>query len=478
MFSGLLLPAAFAPFHWPIIALISLTSLLLILHKSTPKQALYHGLLFGLGFFGVGTSWVYISIHHFANASILASISITLALTLLLALFVVATCYLSVKLAKNARTLCLFSFPATWVLFEYLRTYIPFGGFPWLLIGYSQTNNILAPYAPILGIYFISILICISAGSMALLLIKPLKKSTYISLLVMVLIWIGGKQLAHIQWTKSMAKKLAVSLIQGNIPQSTKWNPHDSMLALTRYTQASKELKNQLIIWPETAIPQYRENIPLFFMELRSKLNSNNSTLITGEPIYNNASGQYYNGLWMLGKHHGEYLKRHLVPFGEYFPLQQWLHPILSALKIPMSSFTPGPNSQTLLHIGATTISPFICYEIIYPQLALNSVKHANILLTISDDSWFGHSIARAQHLQMAQMRSLETGRAQIFSSNNGITALINKQGEITVSLPTNQFLTLHGSIHPAKGSTPLMHWGYWPTFLLCIGLLALTILP
>ncbi len=187
------------------------------------------------------------------------------------------------------------------------------------------------------------------------------------------------------------------------------------------------------------------------------------TTLITGIPFRPEGQQRYHNSIMALGSGEGVYLKQRLVPFGEYVPLEEQLRGLISFFDLPMSAFSPGPADQPPLRAGAFRIAPFICYEVVYPDLVASGARNADLLITISNDSWFGNSIGPLQHLQMAQMRALENGRYMIRGTNNGISAIIDHRGRITAR--TGQFVeeSLSGKVEVMLGETPFSSFGSRP---------------
>ena len=194
-----------------------------------------------------------------------------------------------------------------------------------------------------------------------------------------------------------------------------------------------------------------------YVAQLAVAAKQHHSTIILGVPIEKNQ--KYYNGLIAIGEGHGEYAKQHLVPFGEYLPFEKYLRGIIGFFNLPMSDFSAAAK-QTYLNANGIRIAPFICYEIAYPALVLQAAANSQLLITLSDDSWFGRSIAMAQHLQIAQQRALETGRYLLFVSNSGITAIINPKGGVQASIPAFRVGVLDGKITAMQGITPIVWLG------------------
>src|SRR3989338_4698100 len=229
----------------------------------------------------------------------------------------------------------------------------------------------------------------------------------------------------------------------------------------TYYQLTSQHWDSALIIWPEAAIATTQLEAQPYLHELNELAKQHQVTLITGIPLQLN--NYFYNGLVVLGANEGTYLKRHLVPFGEYLPMR-WLFGIFSNfVDIPMADLSAGPLQQKLLTADGMTIAPYICYEIAYPEEMAETLQQEQIILVLTDDSWFGKSIASQQHLQIADWRAIETGREVLTATNNGITAIIGPDGKIIQQLPRDQRLVLTYKVQPMTGTTPWLQWQMWP---------------
>jgi len=472
LIAGLLLPFAFAPAAFYPLAIVAPALLLWLWLKASPKQAFWLGFTFGIGFFGLGVSWVYISIHVFGNTAPLLAAFITALFIIILALYPAMQGYLLTRFfPENSFSKFYLVFPGGWVLLEWLRSWIA-SGFPWLLLGASQTNSFLKGYAPVIGEFGISFLVVLCSALLVSIFIYGWRVSHRI-LLAFAAIWIIGGVLTQIHWTKAKGLPLTVTLVQGDVPQQLKWTPDFLKPTLERYTKLSTPYWNtDLIVWPEAAIPDLLNNVQDFITDLRTQAAEHYTTFIIGVPV---AEGfNYYNAMLLLHENKQQlYYKRHLVPFGEYLPFERWLRGLIGFFNIPMSNFSAGSMQQPLLQFNNIFIAPFICYEIAYQQEVLPELPQANILVTISNDAWFGHSFASAQHLQIGQLRALETGRYHLFTSNSGMTAIIDPQGNIQASLPPYQIAVLTGKVKSMVGATPLVWMGGKP-ILIIIGLLVI----
>lgn len=479
LIAGAVLPFAFAPFNLYTLAFLSPAVLLWIWLRSTPWQACYRGFLFGFGFFGVGTSWVYISIHNFGNASVFLASFITALLIAFLALYFALQGYLSRQLFQHKsitiQSLCVF--PAMWLILEVLRAFL-FTGFPWLSLGYSQFSTPLHSLTPLFGVFGLSLATCFISGALVVLATRMEKMTPKIlAIVIIVVLMVAGWSLNGRLWTQPTGKAISTSLVQGDIAQEIKWKPEQLMNILNVYKNITSTLWNsKLIVWPEAAIPTYPEDVEAYYQYMNKLAKQNDSYLIIGSPLYDPATKQFYNGLQMIGAGHGVYYKRHLVPFGEYIPLKSVFGPLIKKLHIPMSDFSKGPAKQKPLQVGPIKIASFICYEIAFSREVLRYIIGTQLIINISDDSWFGHSIALNQQLQMAQFRALETGRPVLSSTNTGVTAIINSLGKIVAVLPIDQPRSLTGKVMPMKGETPLMRWDYYPILVIVVLLLLISV--
>lgn len=463
LIAGSFLPLAFAPFGYYPIGVIAPAILLWLWTKASSRQALLYGLLFGIGFFGFGVSWVYISIHTYGNATILTGILITGAMVLFLALFPAFQGYLLNRLfpANNLRKLLL-AFPASWVLFEWMRTWI-LSGFPWLLLGCSQIDSPLRGYVPIVGEAGLAYFVTLSAGMLVSLFL--IRKNWYrlIVIVAAIALWSGGWLLNFVHWVKPNGLSLKVSLVQGNIPQQQKWDPKQLDQILATYTRlTNKNLDSDLVVWPEGAIPAYPQEIKTYLRVLQAAAKFEHKTIFSGIPIYDPATKRSYNGAMALGLARGIYLKQHLVPFGEYLPFKAILSWLPNYFTIPMSGYSSGPKHQKPIIVNGVVIAPFICYEIAYAGLVLSHFPRANLLITLCDDSWFGKSIAAAQHVAIARMRSMETGRYQLLSTNTGISAIIDARGKIIATAPEFQEYVLTATVKGMHGLTPWVSYMHY----------------
>jgi apolipoprotein N-acyltransferase len=477
--SGALVTLSLAPFNiWPA-GIFSCVMYAYLLSTCSAHQGLWRGWLFGLGMFGSGVSWVYVSIHVHGHASIPLAAGLTMlfcaALALLHALF--AWCY--VRFVRPLPGGMLVGFPALWVLFEWLRDWL-LTGFPWLYLGYAHVDTWISGWAPITGVFGLSF-ICALSGTCLFLAWRSRKLiacATYA--VILITLWVGGVVLKPTQWVaKASENPLTVALFQPNVSQEHKWDPQWYNPILRQLREATDPvLGRDIVVWPESAIPNYYQRTQGFLEPLALRAAAANTTVITGIPYRPEGSDLYYNSIAALGYGEGIYHKQRLVPFGEYVPLENLLRGLIEFFDLPMSSFSAGPAMQQPLRVGAYRVAPFICYEIVYGDLVASSARDADLLITISNDSWFGNSIGPWQHLQIAQMRGRENGRFVLRATNNGISAIIDHQGRIVKR--TDQFVAtmLTGEAEAMLGNTPYSSFGSVPIIAGCfVGLLLMALM-
>lgn len=478
---GALLTFAFAPYEIFPFAILAPAGLLALWLTVSPKRAFWLGFLFGAGFFGTGVYWVFISIHDIGQVATPLAVFITSGMITILACYPGAVGYfLNRYFPYNHTAKLLYAFPALWVTSEWVRSWL-FTGFPWLFLGYSQSNSPLKGYAPLLSVYGVSLAVVLTSALLVLIVRAYKQKhyqSLYFSVLGIVIIWTTGTLLSYIPWTKPQGEPLSVSLVQGNIAQSIKWSPEHLQLSLDTYEQLTDPLwgKDKLIIWPESAIPLPLQAAKEFIDNLDKKAKETGSHLILGIPMQGAQKNTYYNAVITLGNSNQVYLKRRLVPFGEYTPFSYFFADLFQFMNIPTSDLVPGKYNQKPMVVGKAKILTAICYEIGYPELVNTYDKSISLILTVTNDAWFGESNAEAQHLQMAQMRAIELARPVVFVSNDGITSIINPQGKIESALPQRQVGVLNGSVQPVYGLTPWMRNGLDPLLFILICLLVAAI--
>lgn len=467
--SGALFVPGLAPMSaWPS-TLLSIAALLYLMHRKSHQSAFFIGWLYGVGLFGAGVSWVYVSIQVYGQAPPLLAGTLTALFCLGLATLTGLQMSLYRRCSRGRKTPSSLLFAAIWVLFEWLRSWL-FTGFPWLYAGYIALDTPAAGWAPVVGVYGLSFLIAgLSAaiGSLALNNASTLRKKGA-EASIWVIIILTGMPLSAVAWTQDRSVPLTVAIYQPNIPLEKKWDRRYFRAIQQQYTDNSRPyFKNtDLVLWPESALPTYKDRIEDYLSLISTEATETGTTLITGIPTRDAQGG--YNSIVALGLGGGEYRKQKLVPFGEYVPFEEYLRGLIKFFDLPMSNFIPGPNVPPILSAGPLTVASFICYEIVYPDFVWQGARDAALLVTVSNDSWFGHSIGPLQHLQMARFRALETGRPLLRGTNNGVSAIIDHKGDLLVATPQFEEVVITGEVQPKTGLTPLMWLGSTPILAFC----------
>lgn len=476
LLAGAILTLSFAPFNIFPLAILSGALLLNVWLNSSTQRAFWRGWLFGVGLFSTGVYWVYISIHTYGGTNVFAATLITALLIAYISFFPALAGYLLNRFfPTNNNAKILLAFPAIWVFTEWVRSWL-FTGFPWLLVGYSQMTSPLRGYAPIASVFGISLAVLFCSG-LVLKIILEIKQKNYPQVykfsVVLLLIWIIGGTLSLIAWTKPINKPIQISMVQGNIAQELKWSPEHVQPTLDHYEELTNSHWNSpIVIWPESAIPVPLQMATDFVESMAKLAYSHQTTFISGIPIKDENSDSYYNAVIAIGAGQGLYLKHRLVPFGEFIPFRKIFGRLFDLMQVPMSNFISGEGHPDPILSNGLKIAAFICYEIAYPEQVLWRQGDMNMILTISNDAWFGHSIAQAQHLQMAGMRALEMGRPVLFVSNDGITAFINAKGKIQSRAPAHEPYVLTDTIQATAGTTPWQRFGMDPVFIIIISFL------
>ena len=480
-FSGFSLVFAYAPFsQWYLTLLIPSFAFYSIQNKSPKKSAMLLG-VFAFGWFASGISWVHVSIDQFGGLPLIVSLSLMLLLCLYLAIFPALTAYLTARFSKNQQ-LNLWLLPSFWLIGEYLRSVV-LTGFPWLSLGYSQIDSPLASFAPVIGEVGITSLVIFINICLVKVYIA-IKQHRYSNLTapvtIMFLLGLLNFIASQVTWVETTGKKTKVALVQGNISQAIKWAPEQEWPTMLKYLDLTRvNYDADIIIWPESAIPAMEPSVQDYLTMVNSSAILNNSAIITGILNYNFETKAYYNSLITLGKtqvedeqsyfynHSNRYSKHHLLPIGEFVPFQDWLRPIAPLFNLPMSSFSRGDYIQANLIANDLHLLPLLCFEIAFPhQLAANLTTETDLLLTVSNDAWFGGSHGPHQHMEIARMRALEFGKPLLRATNNGVTAIIDHKGNFISRLPQFEESVLKADVPLVIGNTP---YSEWPRLILLV---------
>lgn len=467
--AGCAFPFAFAPFQIVPLAYGSLAVLFLSWKHAGPLRAGLRGFLFGLGQFAVGVHWIYGCLHDYAASTPLAAFIITACAVIFLAGFPALAGLIAALLTPaHPGSKWMLVYPACWILSEWLRAWLEFPGFPWLQVGYSQLDEIPGALAPLFGVYGVGFFVVFSVGAL-LYSLQPGCGSRKAVLISLCLIWLGTALFQRYPWTRPVGRALTVALLQGNVVQQLKWRPEVKRQALRWYIDQSRNHWGlDLIIWPETAVPISNHRLTGLLQDLESEAVRHGSDLLIGLPVYDHETKRSYNGILTLGTGQGRYLKRRLVPFGEYLPFQPVSEFITRYMDFKIVGFSPGDRRQRPIKAAGMPLAASICYEDVFGQEMLSSLPDALYLVNITNDAWFGRSVALDQNLQMARMRSLETGRYLVRAANTGLTAIVSPFGDVLKQASPFEAAVLTGEIRPMDGVTPYMVVG---DYLILLGL-------
>jgi apolipoprotein N-acyltransferase len=462
--AGALTVAGFAPFHASPLPFVTLALLFWQWSLAdTPKRAFHIGWWFGLGFFGAGVSWIYVSLHNFGAMPLPLAALATLLFCAFLALFPAAAGYCVARSRRADTVKLMLVAPACWVLAEWIRSWI-FTGFPWNSVGYSQIpGSPLAGIAPVTGIYGVSLALAVIAGCIAVLVARWRVQQTLarVPAAVVVCLALGGYALQQIEWTTPSGAPTTVSLIQGNVAQDMKWREDQMRATLTTYANLITASRAQLIVLPETALPLFLHQVPPDYLDfLAAHAKKNKGDLLIGV-VEREPNGGYYNTTFTLGVSPAQqYRKSHLVPFGEFIPLRPLLAWIVNILAIPMQDFSRGTLDQQPLNIAGQRVAVNICYEDVFGEEIIRQLPQATLLVNVSNVAWFGRSIAPEQHLQISQARALETGRYMLRATNTGMTAVIDTRGRVVKVAPQFTTTAVEYEVPGYQGITPYVRWG------------------
>jgi len=445
---GALAVLGFAPLAWLPLAPLSLALLFILWRRSpTPRDAAWLGWCWGLGCFLGGVSWVYVSMHDFGGMPAPLAAAATLVFCAYLALYPALAGWLSRRLTTGRAGTDALAFAGAWTLSEWLRGTL-FPGFPWLALGYSQAPpSPLAGFAPLLGVYGVGFLVALIAALLVALRGR--------GALAVVVLLAAGLALERVAWTEPIGAPLTVSLLQGNIEQNLKWEPQRQAQSLATYAQLAREHPAQLTVLPETALPLFLDEVPRAYL---AELTAGGEVL--AGVVRRGSGARYFNAAVALqgGVPGASYAKSHLVPLGEFVPPGfAWL---LALMRIPMSDFSAGPALQPPLALAGQRIAPNICYEDLFGEEIIRALPQATLLINISNTAWFGASLAQPQHLQIAQLRALETGRTMLRATNTGMTAVVGPDGRVQAVLPPFVTDALTAQVQGYGGTTPYVRVG------------------
>jgi apolipoprotein N-acyltransferase len=465
----------FAPFRMFPVPVIALAILFALWQRAdTPRAAAWIGFAFGLGLFGAGVNWIYVALHDYGDMAMPLALPATMLFTAFLSLFTALAGYAQARFPATSGLRIVLVMPAAWVSVEWLRGMI-FTGFPWLTLGYAHSGSPLAGYAPLFGVYGVSLVAAVSAGLLAYAWLNmvrapaaALSRGAYIPVLILVALWGTGALLHRVSWTEPVGEPVSVALVQGNIAQNLKFSEDALAGTLETYRRLVLDSNARLILLPETALPVLRRDVPQDLVDqLRAHAVQNRGDILYG--VFERDHGSYYNSVFSLGADPEQrYRKHHLVVFGEFIPLRPLLGWFINdVLDIPMGDLARGDRLQAPLDVAGQRVGTDICYEDVFGEEIILALPQATLLANFTNDAWYGHSYAAAQHDQMSQMRAIESGRMMLRVTNTGVTSIIGADGRILQRLPQHREGVLLGNAQGYQGATPYVRWGNAAVWLL-----------
>jgi len=465
---GAVATLAFAPFGWWPVALVSVAGLVALWNRCrSRKEAASIGFAFGFAWFQAGTYWLYICLVGNGGVPMSIALVLMLGLTLLMGSYtaVLGALVYPVLRSQTSTWAKVVLIVCGWVLTEYFRAWF-LSGFPWLALGYSGLDTPFQGYAPVVGVYGLSALMAGLAVPVGLLGGNVLRAPAWwVSAAVIVAL---GLALQTIHWTTVSGERLSVGLVQGAIPQDEKWQEGREAEITGRYIGLTEQALGQdLIVWPESSLPFLYQDAERLLTALNAMAQLKHSTLVLG--LIHAKDGHYFNGIAVIGDPVQWYDKRHLVPFGEYFPVPSWVRQWMRLAQLPYTDFTAGSDPPSLLRAKGQVLGGSVCYEDAFNQEQLAFLSDATLLVNVTNDTWFGDSTAPHQHLQISRMRALEAGRYLMRVANSGVSAVIGPDGKIEARSPQFEPYVLRASVVPMTGLTPFARMGNTPIILVLL---------
>jgi apolipoprotein N-acyltransferase len=463
--AGACLNLAFAPFGWWPIALLAPAALFALIRGLPPRRALDAGAAFGAGLFTFGTYWLYTCLHVFGLVPIWLTLLLQAALIAAMSVYFALLCYLANRFwLKSGATRTWLVLPVLWVLAEWLRGWI-LSGFPWLSLGYAMIDSPLKGWAPLLGVYGVTWAAAAIAAALSVLPMPAVAVRSRLAALGGIAVsFLFPALLGDHAWTRAAGPPIAVAAVQGAVSQDQKWQAKNLDETMERYSKLTNQAWGaRLIVWPEASLPVLANEIPDYLNRLREQGRAHGADLAIGLVNFQPESKRYFNGLLVLSDAGGWYYKRHLVPFGEYFPVPNFVRSWMRLMSLPYDDITPGSEHQPTLSAAGQKLGLTICYEDAFGSRQLPVLREATLLINVTNNAWYGDSTAPHQHLQIARMRALEAGRFLVRAANDGITAVLGPHGEIVARLPQFREAVLRADVQPLAGLTPYARFGNYP---------------
>ena len=475
---------AFAPFGVSGLVFVTFAALAsLWLRAGSPRAAAQQGFAFGVGLFGAGSSWLTVALVNFGGMDEWLAIVAIAILTAYLALWPALAGYVAVRFTEEGSWSRVLVAAGAFTATEWIRSYL-FTGFPWLALGYTQVpNGLVRGYAPVGGVYLVTLAVALVGGLIALFadaLARAARRRAVAAAACAALLAVVGTALATVEWTRAVDAPLAVSLVQGNVLQELKFDPKFRNDTFARYLDLVSRSRGRLIVLPESAFPMFSDEIPdaVLLSLIRTAIARDGDVLVglftALPPEPGSDEPRYYNTVVALGTSPLQfYRKNHLVPFGETIPLKPlfgWF--IRSVLSIPLADQARGGAMQPALSVAGQRVAVDICYEDAFGGELRYGARDAHLLVNVTNDAWYGRSIAAEQHDQIAAMRALELGRPMLRATNTGITSAIGVDGREIARLPWFTTGVLEVTIAGRSGETPYLRIGDMGMLAACAALI------
>ncbi|HEX3948988.1 MAG TPA: apolipoprotein N-acyltransferase [Steroidobacteraceae bacterium] len=468
----------FAPFGWWPLAILAPAALFALIRGLPPRRAAESGMAFGVGLFAFGTYWLYTCLHVFGLVPVWLTLVLQAILVGAMSLYFAAFSYLSNRFwLKPGATRDWLVLPALWVLLEWLRGWL-LSGFPWLSTGYALIDSPLADWAPLFGVYAMSLAAAMIAVAVNVACMPAVPLSRRALSVAMAALLFLIPMMARRDWTHPAGPPVPIAAVQGAVPQDQKWQAKNREITMQRYlTLTGRAWEAKLIVWPEASLPVLSTQIQDYLHRLEEQGRAHGADFVIGLVDYRPATKQYFNGILVLAAAgNGWYYKRHLVPFGEYFPVPSFVRSWLRLMSLPYDDFTPGSSQQHPLSAAGQSLGLTICYEDAFGSQQLSVLRHATLLVNVTNNAWYGDSTAPHQHLQIARMRALEAGRYLVRAANDGITAVVDAHGKIVARLAQFQQAVLRANVQPMTGLTPYARLGNYPVIVGALILLGVAV--
>ena len=459
-FIGWLYTLSFSPYNISLLSLLSILILLLLLDLDSLKDTTIKAFLFSSGYFLSGTYWLENVIRQYSEVGYILSIIIILFFILYLSIFIalpiIISSYLKInlKLHKNY-SLIIMSILITF--FEIIRAEI-FTGYSWHNFGQSGIGAPLEYFFPVIGVHGITLIIFLSALIIANI-IRSKNLKFFLPLLTIFLLFYFS--IYSKEWTFESSKTASITIIQPNITNKLSYDKEEIIKRMNTLSNMSSDLavnSPDIILWPEAPLTVPYNNIKKSYYENILRNLPSSTSLVTGSFYEDN--GSIYNTIINVSDPSNLYHKKHLVPFGEYLPFRKTMSSIYNFIGINIYDLSKGKISN-VIKINEFKAYSLICYESIFSKESLIKIPEVDFILNVSNDGWFGDSLAPYQHLDALRMRALENQRYAIRSANNGISAIISPNGNIVNFIPYNKMGLINASIKARNGYTPLSKYGY-----------------